>query len=278
MRVGIVGLGLIGGSMAKAFKRDPSVTVFAEDLHKNTLDFARLMEDVDNILTEEDIPSLNLILLAPYPEGAENWLQENKELLTSNTLVVDLLGVKRRICDIGFRLAQEHGFTFAGGHPMAGTHNSGFKYAREDLFDGASMVIVPPRFDDIALLDRIKAAFAPVRFGSFTITTAEKHDEMIAFTSQLAHVVSNAYIKSPTALAHDGFSAGSYKDLTRVAWLNPMMWTELFLENADMLNKEIDFLIKSLTEYRDAIAAKDEKRLFDLLDAGRRRKKEIDDR
>ena len=278
MRVGIVGLGLIGGSMAKAFKRDPSVTVFAEDLHKNTLDFARLMEDVDNILTEEDIPSLDLILLATYPEGAENWLQENKELLTSNTLVVDLLGVKRRICDIGFRLAQEHGFTFAGGHPMAGTHNSGFKYAREDLFDGASMVIVPPRFDDIALLDRIKAAFAPARFGSFTITTAEKHDEMIAFTSQLAHVVSNAYIKSPTALAHDGFSAGSYKDLTRVAWLNPMMWTELFLENADMLNKEIDFLIKSLTEYRDAIAAKDEKRLFDLLDAGRRRKKEIDDR
>ena len=106
----------------------------------------------------------------------------------------------------------------------------------------------------------------------------EKHDEMIAFTSQLAHVVSNAYIKSPTAGQHKGFSAGSYKDLTRVAWLNPDMWTELFLENGDYLLRELDGLIEALGQYRDAIASADAPRLRQLLDEGRMRKKEIDKR
>ena len=161
---------------------------------------------------------------------------------------------------------------------MAGTHNSGFKYAREDLFKGAPMVLVPPRFDDIALLQRAKDLLAPVGFGSFSVTTAEKHDEMIAFTSQLAHVVSNAYIKSPTAGNHKGFSAGSYKDLTRVAWLNPQMWAELFLENKDNLTNELDILIENLRAYRDAMAQDDKDTLVRLLDEGRQRKQEVDGR
>jgi len=159
---------------------------------------------------------------------------------------------------------------------MAGTHNSGFKYSRADMFDGAPMVIVPETFDDIYLLDRIQTMLAPIGFGRFSVTTAQEHDKMIAFTSQLAHVVSNAYVKSPTATGHHGFSAGSYRDLTRVAWLNPDMWAELFLENKSNLLAELDALIHSLTEYRTAMAEDDFAALRRLLEDGRRKKEEID--
>ena len=138
------------------------------------------------------------------------------------------------------------------------------------------MVSVPPGYDDIFLLDRVKALLAPAGFGRFSVTTAEAHDEMIAFTSQLAHVVSNAYVKSPTAKNHHGFSAGSYRDLTRVAWLNAPMWSELFLENKENLIREVDCIIASLQAYRDAMAADDSEKLTALLNEGKHLKEEID--
>jgi prephenate dehydrogenase len=173
-------------------------------------------------------------------------------------------------------VAKRYGFTFIGGHPMAGTQFSGFKYSRANLFEGAPMVLVPDRFDDMDLLDRAKKALEPCHFGSFSVTTAAEHDRMIAFTSQIPHIVSNAYIKSPTARSHKGFSAGSYKDLTRVAWLNAPMWAELFLENKDNTLYELDTLIDSLKEYRDAIASNDEAALISLLEDGKRCKEEVD--
>lgn len=144
------------------------------------------------------------------------------------------------------------------------------------MFKGAPMVIVPPRFDDIALFDRIKLLLAPAGFGKYSFTTAEEHDRMIAFTSQLAHVVSNAYVKSPTARNHKGFSAGSYKDMTRVAWLNEKMWSELFFENRAPLLFEIDTIIASLTEYRNALESNDLEKMQELLRQGRIAKEEID--
>ena len=159
---------------------------------------------------------------------------------------------------------------------MAGSHNSGFKYSRSNLFQGAPMVLVPERFDNPLLLQRAKDALAPCGFGSFSITTAKDHDEMIAFTSQMPHIVSNAYIKSPTAQSHKGFSAGSYKDLTRVAWLNPQMWAELFLANKDNILKELSFYINSLQAYEKAISENNEAALIALLDEGKRRKEEVD--
>lgn len=278
MTVGIVGLGLIGGSLAKAYKRGGDISVLAYDTDKTVLGFARLSGVADGELTAERLSDCDLLLLATYPAAAESYLRTAAPHISPRTVVIDCLGTKRAICRVGFPLAEQYGFTFVGGHPMAGTHNSGFKYARENLFSGAPMVIVPPRYDDMELLDHVKRLLAPVGFGTITVTTAEKHDEMIAFTSQMAHIVSNAYIKSPTAGGHKGFSAGSYKDLTRVAWLNPEMWTELFLENADNVIKELDWLIGALNEYRDAIAAGDHGTLCRLLDEGRMKKKEIDGR
>lgn len=275
MTVGILGLGLIGGSLARAYKL-AGHTVYAKNLEPEMLSFAMLAGAVDGVLDEETIPQCDLILLAIYPEGSAAWLESNGRRITRDTLVIDCCGTKQLVCSRCFPVARRYGFTFVGGHPMAGSQFSGFKYSRATLFQGAPMVLVPPVYDDMALLQRVKEALEPCGFGFFSVTTAEAHDRMIAFTSQMPHILSNAFIKSPTALEHKGFSAGSYRDLTRVAWLNPGMWTELFLENRENLLFELDQYIRSLTEYREALQERDEQRLYRLLDEGKRRKEEVD--
>lgn len=277
MTVGIVGLGLIGGSFAKAY-HEAGETVLACNRTEDTLRFAMLSGAVDGELTEENIGSCDLVIIAVFPEAAEAFLKRMAPHIGKKPVVIDACGTKRKICSMCFPIAEEYGFTYLGGHPMAGTHKSGFKYARANLFHNAPMVIVPPSFDDIELLDRVKTLLAPVGFGSISVTTAEKHDELVAFTSQMPHIISNAYIKSPTAAAHKGFSAGSYKDLTRVAWLNPKLWAELFLENRDCILNELDWFIAALEQYRDAVKSDDFETLEKLLDDGRRRKEEVDGR
>ena len=275
MNVGILGLGLIGGSMARAYALEGH-TIFAAEKDESMLSFAMLAGAVHGKLDETTIPQCDLILLAIYPGGSASWLEENAPLISQDALVLDCCGIKREICQRCFPVAEKYGFTFVGGHPMAGSQFSGFKYSRANLFEGQPMVLVPPVFDDIELLDRVKEALKPCRFGSFSVTTAAKHDKMIAFTSQMPHILSNGFIKSPTAMDHKGFSAGSYKDLTRVAWLNPQMWAELFLENKDFVLEELDFYIQSLNDYREAIARNDISALVALLEEGKRRKEEVD--
>ena len=275
MNVGILGLGLIGGSLARAYAKEGH-TVYAVQRDQTILEFATLAGIVHGKLDETTIPSCDLILPAIYTGGSVKWLKENAKYISPTALVIDCCGVKEEICSCGFALAKEYGFTFIGGHPMAGSHFSGFKHSRYNLFHGAPMILVPPRFDDPILLERVKNALSPCKFGSFPVTTAADHDKMIAFTSQMPHIVSNAYIKSPTAKAHKGFSAGSYKDLTRVAWLNPQMWAELFISNKENILKELNLYIDCLNQYKEAIEAGDEERLIRILDEGRRRKEEVD--
>ena len=275
MTVGVVGLGLIGGSLVKAYKQ-AGHTVFAFDIDKNILDYALLSGDIQNVLDENTFCECDLILVALYPQASIEYLENNAKYFSKNTLVVDCCGTKRDVCKVGQKLAECYGFTFAGGHPMAGTHNSGYKYSKPEMFVGAPMVIVPSKFDDIELIDNIQSALKPAGFGRFVVTTADEHDKMIAFTSQMAHIVSNAFIKSPTALEHNGVSAGSYKDLTRVAWLNPYMWSELFFENKDNLISELDAFINSLVEYKNSLLNDDKQEMIRLLDEGRQRKMEVD--
>lgn len=275
MTVGILGLGLIGGSLARAYAKDGH-SVFVCEKSRSMFEFAELSGVVHGVLDVTTITDCQLILLAVSSSDSASWLEEHAPLISPSALVIDCCGIKVDICKRCFPLAQKYGFTFVGGHPMAGSHFSGFKYSRSNLFQGAPMVLVPHRRDDPALLERVQIALSPCKFGSFSVTTAEEHDQIIAFTSQLAHLVSNAYIKSPTALAHKGFSAGSYKDMTRVAWLNPKMWAELFLSNKDNMLFELDTYIKCLQTYREAIINDDMDELIFLLDEGRRRKEEVD--
>ena len=275
MTVGILGLGLIGGSLARAYSK-AGHTVLACEQDRDMLGFAQLAGAVSGELTKDNIPTCDLILLAIYPAGSAAWLEGNGHLVRKDALVMDCCGTKAEICGRCFPIAEKYGFTFIGGHPMAGSHNSGFKYSRSNLFQGAPMVLVPGRFDDMQLLQWAKDMLAPCKFGSFSVTTAQEHDRMIAFTSQMPHIVSNAYIKSPTALSHKGFSAGSYKDLTRVAWLNPEMWAELFLDNKDNILYELDYFIDSLKAYREAVSSQDMESLVKLLEDGKNRKEQVD--
>lgn len=275
MTVGILGLGLIGGSLARAYSLEGH-RVLCSVRNQQMLSFAILAGAVEAPLTPDNMGECDLILLAIYPDGSAKWLEENAAHIRSDALVIDCCGIKREICSRCFPLAEQYGFTFMGGHPMAGTQFSGFKYSRANLFDGAPMVLVPDRLDDPELLERAKKALAPCHFGSFSVTTADDHDRMIAFTSQMPHIVSNAFIKSPTALEHKGFSAGSYKDMTRVAWLNAPMWAELFLENKDYTLYELNTLIDNLVQYRDAIEKNDEADLIRLLEEGKQRKEAVD--
>ncbi|MBQ8409512.1 MAG: prephenate dehydrogenase [Clostridia bacterium] len=281
MKIGIAGLGLIGGSMAKAYKEYANENgldfkIYGYNRSESIVDFAILSGVLDGKLDESTIPDCDLIFVGLYPISTIEYMEKIAPLVNKDAIVMDLCGTKQQVCAAGFALAEKYGYTFVGGHPMAGTHYSGYKYSKATMFKGAPMVIVPQRFDDIAFLDRVKKMLEPAGFGKYSYTTAEEHDRMIAFTSQLAHIVSNAYVKSPTARNHKGFSAGSYKDMTRVAWLNETMWTELFFENKEPLLYEIDSIIGSLTEYRDALEAGDRDKMKAILRDGRIAKEEID--
>ena len=273
MKVGVVGLGLIGGSAAKAYKA-AGHTVYGYDVNATVLGYAKLDGTMDKELAPATIKQCDLIILAATPGAVANYLHDNAVNIPASALVVDFCGTKRNVCELGFSLAAKHGFTFVGGHPMAGLQYSGYKYSKATLFNGASFIIVPPVHDDIALLDSVKQSLAPLGFKKFVVTTADFHDRMISYTSQMCHVVSNAFIKSPSAKTHRGYSAGSFRDFTRVSRLNEDMWTELFLENKEYLLGELDLLINSLHEYRDAIAADNADALRALLRDGRIAKEE----
>lgn len=276
MTVGVVGLGLIGGSFAKAYSNHDEHKVLGYDINKQVMESAFAEKTISGELTEANIKSCDLILIALYPKASVEYLEKMAEYISRETMVIDCCGVKGYVCERCFPIAEKYGFTFVGGHPMAGRHFSGYEYSMKNMYNGASMVLVPKDQNDEETIERAKRLLSPIMFGTFTICSAKRHDAMIAFTSQMAHVVSNAYVKSPTARDHDGFSAGSYKDLTRVAWLNEEMWTELFLENKESLLTELDCFIKSLTEYRDAIKNEDADTLRRLLYDGKMCKKEID--
>ena len=278
--VGIEGLGLIGASFARGFKkRCKDVTVLADNRTRATLDKAIEEGTVDGVLDRESIGNVDLLIVALYPEAAVRYLEETAPFISPDTIVTDVCGLKRYICKEGFRLADEYGFTFIGGHPMAGTQYSGYDNSKADMFVGASMILIPDPSKDgnsvLGKLDTIKEMLGKLEFGRFVITTPENHDRMIAMTSQMAHLVSSCYVKSPGAEEAEGFTGGSFQDLTRVAYLNAGMWTELFLENQDYLLAEIEAVQKELERYRAAIAASDSEELYKLLDEGSKIKERI---
>lgn len=272
MNVGIVGLGLIGGSMAKSIKSRTLHMVYGVDLDQETMLFARLCGAVDGTLTEEKLADCDLILLALRPGAAVKWTEEHGCGIKTNALVIDLCGVKRAVTEPMVKLAEKYGFRYIGGHPMAGKERGGFVNSTDSLYVGASMILTPVMKTGIQELEELKAFFTDLGFAGITVTTPEEHDRIIAFTSQLAHVVSNAYVRSPEALRRRGFSAGSFRDMTRVARLDEDMWTELMMDNRDFVVKELDILLNHLTEYKTALENEDADTFRALLREGREHK------
>ena len=258
--------------MAKAFKDNTDSEVYGLDINESVMLKAKLVGAIDGELTDDILAQCDRVIIALYPESTVEFLQSKAEMIKKGAVVIDCSGVKRYVFTPAHELAKAHGFEFIGGHPMAGVERWGFDSSFGMLFNNASMILTPDGGTDIALLHEIKQMFLSIGFGSITVVSPEQHDRIIAYTSQLAHVVASAYIKSSTALEHTGMSAGSYKDMTRVASLNSNMWSELFLENGDNLLNEIDNIINNLTEYRDAIASNDRAKLEALLEDGTKRK------
>ena len=272
MNVGIVGLGLIGGSMARSIKERTGHRVYGIDLDGETMSMARLCGAIDGALDERTLPQCRLVLLAVRPGAAVQWAREHAGSLSPSAVLVDLCGVKRAVVSALAPLAREHGFAYVGGHPMAGKERGGFVSSTADLYVGASMILTPDPDTPEQVLDLLRAFFLDLGFAGITLSDPEEHDRIIAFTSQLAHIVSSSYVKSPEARRRRGFSAGSFQDMTRVARLDEDMWTELFLDDADFLLRELDELMLHLDEYAQALRARDAGRLRDLLRDGREKK------
>lgn len=269
MNIAVVGLGLIGGSLAKALKTRTGHSVFGADLNEETMLLARLSGAIDAPLTDENMNKMDLVLIAIRPTAAILWSQTHFPGLKKGACVVDMCGVKREVTRKLEEYAIKNEILYVGGHPMAGKERGKFQNAREDLFVGASMILTPGIETTPDTLENLNNLFTDIGFARIVFTTPDEHDRIIAYTSQLAHIASSAYIKSPEALRQRGFSAGSFRDMTRVAFMDEDMWTELFLLNADYLTGQVRLLIENLKEYESALADKDADRLRSLLKDGR---------
>ncbi|MBQ7850883.1 MAG: prephenate dehydrogenase/arogenate dehydrogenase family protein [Clostridia bacterium] len=276
MKIGIVGMGLIGGSLARTLKLRTAHEVYGADISDIALQQAKLLGAIDGVLTDEVLRGCDVILVSLYPAAIIDWVKAHEGMFRENALVIDCGGVKQEICSELTPLARAGKWHFLGGHPMAGREYSGFRYARDDLFDGASMILCTDGRDDPELLQTARDFFLDLGFRRVQFTTPKTHDEMIAYTSQLAHIVSSAYVKCPLAGQHRGFSAGSFADMTRVARLNENMWTELFMANRDALLPILDDLVLRVTQYRDALRDQDEDGMKALLREGREIKEALE--
>ena len=276
MRIGIVGLGLIGGSLAMSIRKHTEHTVFGYDIDPEVMLRARAVEAIHDDLTDDLLPGMDIVLVALFPQLCADWIVSHAGVFGPKALVIDCAGVKRCVCRQVEPVAAKYSWTYIGGHPMAGREFSGFASARANLFENASMILCPPPEADLQAREAAKAFFLEAGFKMVRFCTPEAHDQMIAYTSQLAHVVSGAYIKNPLAPSHKGFSAGSFLDMTRVARMNEVMWTELFLENVDLLLPAVDDLIYRLNQYRDALASGDPVKVLPVLREGRIAKEALD--
>lgn len=271
MKIAVVGLGLIGGSFCRAIKAYTNHTCLGvgRNINSKAVQMALHADAIDQAIIPEELGQVDLTIVCMHPQGIIDFILEHQAQFRPGSIVIDAGGVKESIVSAVNDVLRERGVTFIGAHPMAGREFSGFAYSLPDLYKGASLILTPVGDVPEEAKKTVEQLARDLKFGRIVYTTPQEHDKTIAFTSQLAHVVSSAYIKSPTVKNESGFSAGSFKDLTRVAKLNEDMWTELFMMNKPALLFEIDNIIKELQQYRDALVENDAQTMHDLLRDGR---------
>ena len=268
MNIVVIGLGLIGGSYCKAIKKYTDHKVIGINRSKKALQNAINCGAIDEIGDENSLKDADLIILGLYPAYAIEYMEKHAKLIKKGCIVTDTSGIKSAICPKLIEISKENGFIFVGSHPMAGKEKNGFDVADADLFKGASFIVVPceAKREEVNFLCRFALG---IGFGEIRLTTPDEHDAMIAFTSQLPHVLACGYVLSPKCINHKGFSAGSYRDVSRVANINATLWTELFLENRQPLVNEIDVLINNLIEMKNAINDNNTEKIYNMLEKGR---------
>ena len=270
--IGIVGLGLIGGSLAKALKVNTSNRLLGYDINPNVIKQALAEEVLDDAPALTQLHECDMVLIALYPEATIDFIKENWDNFKKGTVIIDCAGVKAEICAELSQQAASKDLYFVGGHPMTGIERTGYEHSFAHLFSGGTMILCRDQYTNIIALKAAEMLFTAIGFLHITITSAAEHDRIIAFTSQLPHVVAGAFIRSETAKQQLGFSAGSYQDLTRVAHLNEPMWAELFMANRENLILEIEGLRTRLEDFAQALEAGDEQRVLKLLTEGKQAK------
>lgn len=269
----VVGLGLIGGSLAKSMKQHTDHTVYGIDTDEGSLLDALSCGAIDGKAGSRELREADMVYLCVYPKEALRFMEEQGPKLKENCIVTDTCGIKTALCAGMEKLAPLGRYVFVAGHPMAGKERSGFSASDPSIFMGASYIIAPCSAPGWAVHEVEDMALS-LGFGQIVRTTPRQHDEIIAFTSQVPHVLACAYVLSPRCKDHKGFSAGSYRDVSRVANINDALWTRLFLDNQGPLVRELDQLIGGLGRFRDAIAAGEEEKLQRLLqEAGEAKRK-----
>ena len=274
MNIAVIGLGIIGGSFCKAIKKYTDHYVIGINRTAETAQKALSVGAIDEIGTPESLSKADVIILTMYPQADIDFVKAYGNHIKKGAIVTDASGIKCSICPQLKELSQEYGFVFVGSHPMAGKEKNGFDVSDADLYQKASFIITPCGAEQ-RYVDILSELALSIGFGTIKITTPEEHDRMIAFTSQLPHVLACAYVLSPCCPNHRGFSAGSYRDVSRVANINSKLWSELFLENKEPLVKELDILIENITEIINAVKAEDKQALTDLLEQGHKVKEAL---
>ena len=274
MKIAVIGLGIIGGSFCKAIKKHTAHTVIGINRTHSVAEQAKNDGSIDVIGTVESLGEADIIFLCMYPQACVDFIKENGKFIKKGALVTDSSGIKSAICPQLYELSQEFGFVFVGSHPMAGKEKNGYGVSEAELYKGASFIITPCGADE-KYVNTLADLALSIGFGKIKISTPEEHDRMIAFTSQLPHVLACSYVLSPCCPNHNGFSAGSYRDVSRVANINSKLWSELFLENREPLITELDILIDNITRIKDAIKDNDRETLADLLEQGHKIKQAL---
>lgn len=273
MKILVVGLGLIGGSLCKAMKKYTSHYVVGCDLNHD-IEFSAMRDVAIDEAFDGNFSGFDLVIVSLFPDAAEKYISENACKLDKNTLITDVCGIKG---DFSLRLkeiAEKNGLRYVGMHPMAGKEFGGYHNSSGDLFCKANFIITPFEDSSAEDYDTLSNLAKEIGAGKIVLTSPEEHDKMIAYTSQLAHVVSSAYVKSPELKLECGFSGGSFQDMTRIATMNEKMWTDLFIQNKDNLIYELELLIKNLSSYKDALENSDSKKLLELIAEGRQLKED----
>ena len=268
-KIAVIGLGLMGGSMVKALKKTGKYTIIGFDISAQTLTLAKEGGFIDEVWNGSDKLDSDITVVALSPSFTKEFISEKISLLRENSILTDICGVKENICSFAEEVSEKYNVNYVGGHPMAGRELNGFLNSVENLFINRSYIFTKTDKTNQNALDELKEMAYDLGCSDITITTPKKHDQMIAYTSQLPHVLAGSYVKSPASDEHKGFSAGSYHDVSRVASVDENLWSELFLLNKDNLLAEIDILLENITEYKNALQDEDKQRILQAVKKGR---------
>lgn len=263
--IAIVGLGLIGGSMALALQGFEDYEIVGVDVSQPTLRFATENHVADRVTDNacKAIAEADVVFLCLHPQGIVNFLQEHRDDFKPGALVTDVCGIKTAIVEAARVLPEQ--VEFIGGHPMAGTEFSGVQNALKHMFQGAHYIIVPEENsspDKVALLERMAAY---VGCSDVVKTTPQRHDAIIAYTSQMMHVIAVSVCDDPQLFEFMGFEGDSFRGCTRVAALDVPLWTQLFAMNADALDRALEQLEQNINAYRQVLRSGDREALASKL-------------